>query len=440
MSLPWFGFNIKDFIANTQRLNTEAKGAYLMLLLDYYQNEQGCPADADICATTCGLSIEAWNRHSRVILPLFTIKAGILWHSRCEEEIAKGKELHAQRVKASEMAVAARAERKAARSTDRTTGRTTSGKSKKTENDRSVDRTIYRTVTEAVTEPVKTTDPIIAPDTETDTGPVTEPATQTQTHTLSKDKESLEREDAADAASLAQGESELSGDFKLTAADIVRCFNEGASSKDEVERILSRFFRHYQYSGTMSLDWKATWWKFWERNKPPVMPKAKPRVQVSRGREPATPTRKTSIPDDWKPKAAHHVLADDEGVNIDAIEQTFRDYCSSTGTKYADHDAAFRNFIRNQKNFTRGRTNGKAPTTRGSIVEAGNEAIAELDRRIEEAEARDRVGDVAVQSLPDERLRQSEGSAGDDGDYPVRILGGDREGGDEPGDGGAAPV
>lgn len=43
MSLPWFPFNGKDFITDTLRLTTEAKGAYLMLMLDYYEQEAPPP-------------------------------------------------------------------------------------------------------------------------------------------------------------------------------------------------------------------------------------------------------------------------------------------------------------------------------------------------------------------------------------------------------------
>lgn len=79
MSLPWFPFNIKDFVTNTLRLNTEAKGAYLMLILDYYQTETAPPDDDEVLAAITGLSIETWQRHRRVIAPLFQIRDGV-WH------------------------------------------------------------------------------------------------------------------------------------------------------------------------------------------------------------------------------------------------------------------------------------------------------------------------------------------------------------------------
>ena len=98
MSLPWFPFNIKDFVTNTLRLNTEAKGAYLMLILDYYQTETAPPDDDEVLAAVTGLSIEAWKRHRRVIAPLFEIKDGVWRHTRIEEEMRDASEKHAARI------------------------------------------------------------------------------------------------------------------------------------------------------------------------------------------------------------------------------------------------------------------------------------------------------------------------------------------------------
>ena len=50
MSLPWFAFNIKDYLSDTMRLTTEAHGAYLLLILDYYESEGPSPDDDFILA------------------------------------------------------------------------------------------------------------------------------------------------------------------------------------------------------------------------------------------------------------------------------------------------------------------------------------------------------------------------------------------------------
>lgn len=86
MSLAWFPFNIKDFLANTKRLNTEAKGAYLLLMLDYYEQGQPPPDDDAVLATIAELPLEAWQRHRKVLAPLFRIEEGFWRHDRIERE------------------------------------------------------------------------------------------------------------------------------------------------------------------------------------------------------------------------------------------------------------------------------------------------------------------------------------------------------------------
>lgn len=129
MSLPWFPFNIKDFVTNTLRLNTEAKGAYLMLILDYYQTETAPPDDDEVLAAVTGLSIEAWKRHRRVIAPLFEIKDGKWHHERIQQELLEGHLKHSKAVAkaqaASAVAVAKRALKAANKASSKDTSKVT---------------------------------------------------------------------------------------------------------------------------------------------------------------------------------------------------------------------------------------------------------------------------------------------------------------------------
>ena len=95
MGFSWFPFNIKDFMANTMRLNTEAKGAYILLILDYYERGSGPPDDDDILAAICGLPVKTWERHRKVIAPLFAIDGGHWKHDRIDFEIADANRKHA---------------------------------------------------------------------------------------------------------------------------------------------------------------------------------------------------------------------------------------------------------------------------------------------------------------------------------------------------------
>jgi uncharacterized protein YdaU (DUF1376 family) len=108
MSLPWFPFNIKDFLANTKRLNTEAKGAYLLLMLDYYEQGAPAPDDDNVLASITELSPEAWIKARRVLEPMFNIRSGHWHHDRIEHELLEAASKHAKAVARSHAAHAAR--------------------------------------------------------------------------------------------------------------------------------------------------------------------------------------------------------------------------------------------------------------------------------------------------------------------------------------------
>jgi uncharacterized protein YdaU (DUF1376 family) len=382
VSLPWFGFNIKDFIANTTRLNTEAKGAYLMLLLDYYQNEQGPPDIAKVLATVTGLSLDAWLEHSVVVLPLFEIRDGRLWHPRCEEEIAKGRKLYGQRLAAGEASVAARAAKRDAKRTkneprnEPLNGEVTAGRAKKGSE--------IAARNEADNEPLNVSfdsiRSLLQPFTEPSNVPLNEPATQEQ--------EQIEEESAYALSGAQAFPAPLDPAFKLTSEDLIRCQNDGASVP-QIQAVFDGWKAYALATGNLSDDWSASWWARWERDKPVIPPKPKPRLEVSNRKAKGKP-----LPEDWQPNELHRTRAAERGIegrDFEDLVETFRDYCAQAAnrTKYSDHDGAFRTFIKNQSTFTRrGPPNGQAasrrapPPNRGSIVAAADEAIANLERKI----------------------------------------------------------
>lgn len=407
MSLPWFAFDIKDFIANTGRLDTEAKGAYLLLLLDYYQHEQGPRDVAKTLATITCLSLDRWLEHAPEILPLFEIRDGRLWHARCEEEIAKGQKLYSQRLAAGAASVAARAAKRAGqRPVERVVERETNGRPSPKEGEIAESkRWLNDPENGPFNEPARSLREILRVPNE----PLNEPATQEQ--------EQVEEESANALSSARAFPTLIDPEFSLKAVDVIRCQNDGATA-EQISAIFDGWKIYHLSAGTIDTDWQANWWRRWERDKPVPPPKPKPRIEVSTRKAKGVP-----IPEDWEPNAKHAAMCEERGINLADLADQFRDYCAQAAnrTKYSDHDAAFRTFIRNQKTFTRG-PNGPAssrrapPPSRGSISDAGREAQDALDRAIEAAEGRDQGGDEAVRSLPDQRLRPPEGGAGGDGD------------------------
>lgn len=191
----------------------------------------------------------------------------------------------------------------------------------------------------------------------------------------------------------------LPSDYRLSEDVIAQCHADGATEEDLANEF-DKFNFHHREAGSLSADWDATWGRWWFRWKEhhaklAAKPKAPPRIEVNR--KPKIPT-----PDSWKPNAAHAALCVEHGYSLDQMEELFRDVGKSNGYRYIDHDAAFRNFIKNQQNFKRGSSHGarqNSPPGRGSIVHALDGAITHLEREIA-ADNEMRAG--AVVGLPDE--------------------------------------
>src|SRR3978361_1950146 len=92
MSRPWFPFYVGDYVRDTARLTTEAHGAYLLLMLDYWVN--GAPPDDDeTLATITKLPVTIWRKRRPMLVKFFKVKDGVWTHSRIEKEKAKAEEV-----------------------------------------------------------------------------------------------------------------------------------------------------------------------------------------------------------------------------------------------------------------------------------------------------------------------------------------------------------
>jgi hypothetical protein len=103
--------------------------------------------------------------------------------------------------------------------------------------------------------------------------------------------------------------------------------------------------------------------------------------------------RNGPLPENWAPSVHSYQVAEEHGVNVQIVEQIFRDYLKSSGKLYADYDAAFNNFLRNQRNFN-GNANAK-PKARssGSLLDA-------IDRELEKAKfAEDSASSLSAGSV-----------------------------------------
>jgi len=85
------------------------------------------------------------------------------------------------------------------------------------------------------------------------------------------------------------------------------------------------------------------------------------------------------LPENWQPPDIAYPLATECGTTVLQVDAIFRDYLKSSGKLYADHDAAFCNFVRNQRKFNgqpQGQGNG-----RRTVHDAAKDLHEDLLRR-----------------------------------------------------------
>ncbi|MCK1503878.1 DUF1376 domain-containing protein [Bradyrhizobium sp. 18] len=99
MSRPWFPFYVGDYTRDTARLTTEAHGAYLLLMLDYWVN--GAPPDDDeTLATITKLPVSIWKKRRPALVKFFKVQDGHWVHGRIEKELARAEGVSSARAQA----------------------------------------------------------------------------------------------------------------------------------------------------------------------------------------------------------------------------------------------------------------------------------------------------------------------------------------------------
>ncbi len=87
---------VADYLGDTGDLSTLEHGAYMLLIMHYWQR-RGLPKDDEKLARICRLDTESFAKAKLSIIPLF----GKAWvHDRIDEELALADEKHAKRIAA----------------------------------------------------------------------------------------------------------------------------------------------------------------------------------------------------------------------------------------------------------------------------------------------------------------------------------------------------
>lgn len=104
MSHPWMPFYVADYLADTTHLSTVEHGAYLLLIMNYWQ-QRGLPGDPGRMARICRMNEAEWLAIAGTLAELF----GPGWsHKRIDTELAKAEALIARRKAAGKAGAEAR--------------------------------------------------------------------------------------------------------------------------------------------------------------------------------------------------------------------------------------------------------------------------------------------------------------------------------------------
>lgn len=93
MALPYMPLYIGDYLRDTQRLKATAHGAYLLLLMDMWNNDGEIADDPNIMASIARVNRKAWPAVWRQLEPFFTLGEDAKWrHNRLQKELQKAAE------------------------------------------------------------------------------------------------------------------------------------------------------------------------------------------------------------------------------------------------------------------------------------------------------------------------------------------------------------
>ena len=88
-ALPYMPLYVADYLADAAHLTTEEHGAYLLLIMTYWQRGKALPYDPERLARIARLPNERWTDVERTLNDFFTVDGGHWHHKRIDAELAK---------------------------------------------------------------------------------------------------------------------------------------------------------------------------------------------------------------------------------------------------------------------------------------------------------------------------------------------------------------
>lgn len=85
-------FHPGDYLTDTAHLSAAEHGAYLLLILNYWQRGEPLPADDKKLRGISRLTPAEWAESRDTLVEFFTERDGLLFHKRIEEELGRARE------------------------------------------------------------------------------------------------------------------------------------------------------------------------------------------------------------------------------------------------------------------------------------------------------------------------------------------------------------
>ena len=97
MSTPYMPLFVGDYLADTAHLSTLEHGAYMLLIMSYWQTGKPLPATSDRRANVARMSNERWAEVEPTLVEFFAVQEDGRWvHRRIEAELARLRERSAK--------------------------------------------------------------------------------------------------------------------------------------------------------------------------------------------------------------------------------------------------------------------------------------------------------------------------------------------------------
>lgn len=92
MSHPYMPLFVADYLGDTSHLTTLEHGAYMLLIMTYWQRGKALPDDSQRLANIARLPVDEWRAIEATISELFCVENGVWTHPRIERELTKARD------------------------------------------------------------------------------------------------------------------------------------------------------------------------------------------------------------------------------------------------------------------------------------------------------------------------------------------------------------